>query len=90
MLAELVRPEYPVGLILADPELVHVGEQVHLAIGLEEGVNWRTSVRWNGGSIGFAIRGVRLRVGIVLSANRRYSFSKSCTGSHRKRVVGCD
>lgn len=39
VLGELVGPELPVGGILVDPVLFHVGEEVHLSVRLEPGLD---------------------------------------------------
>lgn len=68
MLGELVRPEYPVGIELAHPVLLHVRQEIELTVGLEPLVNRFALVWRNGGAIGFAVGGVGRWLGVVLSA----------------------
>lgn len=68
MLGELVGPKDPVGVVLADPVLVHVCQQVQLAIRLEPLVNRLALVRRDWGSMRRPISGVWRRLGIILSA----------------------
>lgn len=45
---EFVPPEVAVGLILRDPVFVHIGEEIELAEGGEEGADARPFVRRDG------------------------------------------
>lgn len=63
-----MSPEHPVGVDLADPVLVHVGEQVQLAVGLEPFVDGRAAVCRDGSACGGAVGGVGGRLGIILAA----------------------
>ena len=67
MLAELVAPEVAVGLVLCDPVLVHVGQEVELAERREEGAYAGSCVWRDGCSGGSPGCGVWGRTGIVLS-----------------------
>ena len=66
MLAELMRPKADVGTALADPVLVHVGEQIILAEGRDERADVGSIVRRNNRSVLQAICSVRTGRWIVL------------------------
>lgn len=68
MLRVLVGPEHPIGVVLANPVLVHVGQKVQLAIRGEPFVNRLPCVGRNGGATRLTVGGVGRRLGIVLSA----------------------
>lgn len=61
-------PEDPVGLILADPVLVHVRKEVEFAVWREPLVNGLACVGWDRRAIGFSVGGVGGRLGVVLAA----------------------
>ena len=65
MLGELVGPENPILVTLVDPVLLHVRQQVKLAVGLKPIVNGLALVSGNDGAIlGLVGRGI----GVVLAA----------------------
>lgn len=67
VLGELVRPKHPVGINLANPVLVHVGQKIEFAIGLEPLVYGLALVRRDWCAIWLAVGGVWARLGIVLA-----------------------
>ena len=69
MLGELVRPKDPVGVVLADPVLVHVGEEIELAVRLEPLVNRLAGGGRDGGTVGGAVGGVGHGLGVILAAS---------------------
>lgn len=68
MLGELVRPEDPVGVELAHPMLLHVGEEIELAVGPEPRLNGFALVCWDGGAARLAVGGVGGGLGVILPA----------------------
>lgn len=68
VLGVLMTPELPVAVKLANPELVHVGKQIFLAVRREPLIDGFTLVRRDRRAIGLAVGRVRGRTGIVLAA----------------------
>lgn len=68
MLRIFVPPEKPIWVILANPILVHVSEEIELAIGLKPLVNRLALVSWHRSTVGLAIGRVRAWGRIVLTA----------------------
>lgn len=68
VLGELVGPELPARSALVDPVLLHVGEEVHLSVWLEEGLDRGAGVRRDGSSMGSAVGCVWSRMRIILAA----------------------
>jgi hypothetical protein len=71
MLGVLVRPQNPAGLAAAGPELVHVLEQVELAVGLEPALDGLALVGRDRGTVREAVGGVGGWVRINLAAVRK-------------------
>lgn len=63
-----MRPEKPIWVILANPVLVHVSEEIKLAVGFKPLVNRLALVSWHGGTIGLAVGRVRAWGRIILTA----------------------
>lgn len=61
-------PELPVWGVLVDPVLLHVGQQIQLAVRLEKGLEGWTCVRRHRGAISSAVGGVGGRLGVILAA----------------------
>lgn len=62
-----MAPEIAVGLVLSDPEFVHVGQQVEFAEGREEGADAGSGVGENGFAVWLSGGGVRAGEGVVLT-----------------------
>lgn len=67
VLGVLVRPEDPVGVVLGDPVLVHVGEEIKLAIGRKPLVDGLARVGRDGRAIGLSVGGVGRGLGVILA-----------------------
>jgi hypothetical protein len=67
VLAELVAPETGVILVLRDPVVVHVFEQVVAAEGFKECADVGAVVRGDEGAIGEAVCGVGRGYGVILA-----------------------
>ena len=65
--SELVTPEISIGLVLRDPELLHVRKKIKLSKGLEERPDVGAGPGWDGGSSWFAGCGVWRRQRVVLA-----------------------
>lgn len=78
MLRILVRPEKPIWVILADPVLVHVGEEIELAIGLKPFVNGLALVGWHRSTVRLAIGRVRAWRRIVLTTEVTILRIRAC------------
>lgn len=68
VLGELVGPERPARSALVDPVFLHVSEEVHLSVWLEEGLDRGTGVWRDGGSMGGAVSCVGSRMRVILAA----------------------
>jgi hypothetical protein len=68
VLAELVAPEARVVLVLRDPVVIHVFEQVVAAERLEEGSDVGAVVGGDEGAIGKPVGRVGRRNGVILAA----------------------
>lgn len=68
VLGELVSPQLPARSALVDPVLLHVSEEVHLSVWLEEGLDRGTGVRRDGSSMRSAVGCVGSRVRVILAA----------------------
>lgn len=74
-----MRPKYPVGVRLADPVPVHVGQEIELAVGPEPLVDGLAPVRRDGGAPGLVVRGVGGWLGVILAAQVAVLGIRTCS-----------
>lgn len=68
MLRVLVSPEHPVGVVLVDPELLHVCKKIFLAVRSKPVGNGLSGISRHRRAIRLAVSGVGRRLRVVLAA----------------------